>query len=181
MSVLAVVRLPAALAGPIAEESGQAALTVTPSLSISSPVQYEPVILYYRITNNTATTIHVDFAPDDRPASLGLECFGPDGSRLEPVRSVDVRWGLVFIGPRISPSSWYDGTIVAQHIFNISRSSMYELHVNAQLPWAADDKSAGGTLAVPQAPPFQVGPADPARLSRIMDSLVDRLLSHTES
>jgi len=66
-------------------------------------------------------------------------------------------------------------------MFSISRPGSYELHVNPRLSWAAKDASTEGTVAFSQVLPFEVGPADPARLARIMDSLVMKALDRTGS
>ena len=59
--MLAGAFIAAAATAPTADQANEAEVTGAFSLSNDSPIQYEPVILYYTITNQTARDIKVRF------------------------------------------------------------------------------------------------------------------------
>ena len=109
-----------AAAAPAAAQTDQADVTVAFSLSSRQVIQYEPVILSYRIANHRPDTIEV--ALGDQPTAwLGLRCTGPEGSPVEAIKAIRLpKGGLTFEGARISAHSHYGEDIVVQRIFRIS-------------------------------------------------------------
>lgn len=178
-SVLGAASLPAAQT-PVAESAAQPPATVTFSLSSDSVVQYEPVVLYYRISSGLCTQLEIAFGSQDHTAWLGLQCFGPDGSRPPRVKAVDLPRSLFSTGAGIAPSSKHDEAVVVQRIYDTSAPGRYEVHLSPRLRWAAKDGSAAGTIAFTQRLSFEVMPANPKRLAHVMDSLVARALGPME-